>query len=317
MKTAIRVCCILLIITVLLICGTLVFLEHTSWGFSTPMSVSEAALRSQMILSAENWLGTQEGDENHTKILDIYNTHLPLAQGYMVTDTDNWCATFASAIAIDCNLTDIIPTECGCQRQITLWQELGRWEENDNYMPNPGDYIYYAWDERFSFGDCTGWADHVGIVEKVSGNVIVVIEGNHSNSVKRRTLKINAKNIRGYCVPKFDKVEATPVEPVKPAEPAPAKPTEPTPSVKNVKATDPAKGKNEKIAGSYVTTANLHMRNGAGKNKKVMTVIPKNTKVKNYGFYTDYYGTRWLYVQVTLDKVVYSGFCSSNYLDKI
>ena len=28
-------------------------------------------------------------------------------------------------------------------------------------MPLPGDYIYYAWGERFSFGDCTGWADHV------------------------------------------------------------------------------------------------------------------------------------------------------------
>jgi hypothetical protein len=121
----------------------------------------------------------------------------------MVTDTDNWCATFASAIAIDCNLTDIIPTECGCQRQITLWQELGRWEENDNYMPNPGDYIYYAWDERFSFGDCTGWADHVGIVVGTAEPFIKVIEGNYDDQVKYRTIMIGNYQIRGYGLPDY------------------------------------------------------------------------------------------------------------------
>jgi peptidoglycan hydrolase-like protein with peptidoglycan-binding domain len=30
-----------------------------------------------------------------------------------------------------------------------------------------------------------------------------VIEGNYSNAVKRRTLKVNGKYIRGYIVPKF------------------------------------------------------------------------------------------------------------------
>lgn len=203
MKTVIRVSSILLAIILLLICGTWLFLKYTNWGFSTPMPVAETALRSHVVISAQSWLGTQEGDENHSRILEIYNSHTPLAQGYLVTDTDNWCATFASAIAIDCNLTDIIPTECGCQRQITLWQELGRWEENDNYMPNPGDYIYYAWDESFSFGDCTGWADHVGIVVGTAGPFIKVIEGNRKDAVTYRIIFRGDWQIRGYGLPDY------------------------------------------------------------------------------------------------------------------
>jgi hypothetical protein len=55
---------------------------------------------------------------------------------------------------------------------------------------------------RFS-GDNTGWPDHVGIVEKVSGKTITVIEGNKSNAVGRRTLQVGGKYIRGYGVPKY------------------------------------------------------------------------------------------------------------------
>ena len=40
-------------------------------------------------------------------------------------------------------------------------------------------------------------------MEKVSGKTITVIEGNYSNSVKRRTITVNGKNIRGYGVPKY------------------------------------------------------------------------------------------------------------------
>ena len=41
------------------------------------------------------------------------------------------------------------------------------------------------------------------MVEKVSGNTITVIEGNYSDSVKRRTIKVNGRYIRGYGVPKY------------------------------------------------------------------------------------------------------------------
>ena len=156
-----------------------------------------------MVSVAEGWLGANEADGTHREIIDLYNAQDVLAQDYEVKYSDNWCAAFASAVAIQCDLTDIIPTECGCQRQIGLWEQLGRWEEDDNYVPLPGDYIYYAWDEGFDLGDCIGWADHVGIVVGTCGPFLKVIEGNKGDAVSYRIILIGDYRIRGYGLPDY------------------------------------------------------------------------------------------------------------------
>ena len=115
---------------------------------------------------------------------------------------DNWCAAFVSVAAIQSGLTDIIPTECGCQRQIGLWQELGQWEEDDSYEPLPGDIIYYSSGAPL-FGDNTKWSDHVGIVVGTWHGWIKVIEGNYGDMVAYRYIPINAVNIRGYATPDY------------------------------------------------------------------------------------------------------------------
>lgn len=84
-----------------------------------------------------------------------------------------------------------------------------------------------------------------------------------------------------------------------------------------VTATAFAKQFDQGIAGTYKTTDGLHMRNDAGTNKTSMVVIPKGTLVKNYGYYSvDDSGAKWLYIQVTLDGVKYTGFSHSAYLKK-
>ena len=83
------------------------------------------------------------------------------------------------------------------------------------------------------------------------------------------------------------------------------------------KATDSAKGFLESLAGTYkVTASSLNVRNGAGTAKKIMVSIPKGTAVRNYGYYTSYLGTKWLYIQFTYKNVTYTGFASSKYLKK-
>ena len=159
---------------------------------------------------ARAWIGCKEADGSHKKIIDTYNGHSPRARGYKVRYTDSWCATFVSAVAIACGYTDIIPTECGCQRMIDLFKQLGCWKEADNYVPTPGDVCFYDWDDSGK-GDCTGWSDHVGYVEKVEGDTITLIEGNRSNRVKRCTIKVNGRYIRGYGVPKYGKAATAPV----------------------------------------------------------------------------------------------------------
>lgn len=156
-----------------------------------------------VVTQAKSWLGYKESNGTHKTIIDTYNAHKPLAQGYKVKYTDEWCATFVSAVSIKLGYTDIIPTECSCQRMIELFKKLGCWVENENRAPNVGDIIFYDWDDDGK-GDNKGFADHVGIVEKVSKKTITVIEGNYSESVKRRKIAVNGKYIRGYGAPKYD-----------------------------------------------------------------------------------------------------------------
>lgn len=166
--------------------------------------------RDTVVSQAQSWIGKKESDGSHKEIIDVYNSHKPLARGYAVKYTDAWCATFVSAVAIKCSVTDILPTECGCEQMISLFKKLGEWVENDAYVPSPGDVIFYDWQDSGS-GDDTGYSDHVGIVEKVTKSTITVIEGNYSDSVKRRKLQVNGKYIRGFGVPRYaDSKEETP-----------------------------------------------------------------------------------------------------------
>lgn len=189
--------------------------------------------RKQFVAKLQEWVGLKESNGSHKKIIDIYNTIRPLPRGYWLSYFDAWCAGTVSAAAKACNATDIIPAECSCPYMISHAQKMGIWVEADNHVPAPGDIIMYDWQDSGS-GDNRGGADHVGVVEKVSGNDMTIIEGNYSNSVKRRPLQVDGRYIRGYIVPKFAADPGIEDEPVVPAEPAPAEEYTPTQFVKDI-----------------------------------------------------------------------------------
>ena len=158
---------------------------------------------SKVVAQAQAWLGKNEKNGSHKEIIDIYNSHKPWARGVKMQYDWAWCACTVSAVAIKLGYTDIIPTEISCTKMIELLKKIGAWVESDSYVPKGGDIIFYCWSDKGS-GDNTSQPDHVGIVEKVVGDTITVIEGNYDNSVKRRTIKVNGRYIRGYGVPKYD-----------------------------------------------------------------------------------------------------------------
>ena len=161
----------------------------------------------EVVKQAQAWLGLNEYDRTHEGIIDIYNAHKPLARGYKVKYSDSWCATFCSAIAIKLRYTAIIPLECSCEQMIKKAVVMGIWQEKDSYTPSPGDFILYDWQDS-GVGDNKGYADHIGVVESVSGGKIFVIEGNYDNAVKRRVLAVNGRYIRGYICPRYDTEKA-------------------------------------------------------------------------------------------------------------
>ncbi len=165
-------------------------------------------MRNKILTQAKAWLGRNEADGSHKQIIDIYNSHKPLARGYKVKYTDSWCATFISALAIQCKMTDIIPLECSCGQMIKLAQQMGIWVEDDSYVPKPADIILYDWDDNGK-GDNVAWPDHIGIVTDVKNGKITVIEGNLNNKVGYREIAVNGRYIRGYICPNY-KTETKP-----------------------------------------------------------------------------------------------------------
>ena len=175
--------------------------------------MTENQLRSNVVSVMKGWLGWSEANGKHKRIIDIYNNHKPLAQGYRVKYSDEWCATAVSAAFIKAGLTDIGFTECSCNRMIALYKAKGLWEERDSYIPKVGDIIMYDWQDN-GVGDNVGSADHVGLVAAINGTKLTIIEGNKSEAVSYRSMVVNGKYIRGYCLPDYASKASKPVETV-------------------------------------------------------------------------------------------------------
>lgn len=167
--------------------------------------MTEFELRTKVVSIAKSWLGLNEKDGSFKSIIDIYNTQKPLPRGYKLKYTDEWCAGTITAIGIKAGLSDIIFGECSCTEMIKKYQKSGRWEENDAYTPSIGDIIMYYWKDgtNYAVTDCTSNPNHVGIVSQVLGTTLIIIEGNKGESVSYRTMQVNGRYIRGYCLPDY------------------------------------------------------------------------------------------------------------------
>ena len=161
------------------------------------------ATANDVLKVAKNWIGYSESNGKFKEILDVYNSHKPLARGYAIKYTDEWCDAFVSACAIKANAVDLIGTEVGCEKHIEIFKKKGIWKEDGTITPKAGDIILYNWNDATQPNN--SGASHIGIVEKVSGKKITVIEGNYSTtgSVARRTINVGWGYIRGYARPKY------------------------------------------------------------------------------------------------------------------
>lgn len=168
--------------------------------------MTETQARQKVVGIMQGWVGLKRSDRSHAPIIDTYNSNKPLPRGYKVTYTDAYCATTTSAAAIKAGYTDIIPVECSCYCLIEKAKAMGIWQENDAYIPKPGDEVLYDWDDGANFAttDNRGTPEHVGMVEVVNGNTIRVMEGNMSGGVVgRRNLQVNGRYIRGFICPDY------------------------------------------------------------------------------------------------------------------
>lgn len=158
-----------------------------------------------------SWINYSEANGKFKQIIDLYNSHKPLARGYKVKYSDEWCDTTVSAAAIKAGVVDLIGTECGCEQHIKIFKQKGIWIEDGTIRPLPGDIILYNWDDATQPND--GYSDHIGYVESVSGRTITLIEGNKGEAVARREIPVGWGYIRGYARPKYSSSGTAPSTP--------------------------------------------------------------------------------------------------------
>lgn len=165
------------------------------WG------MSEEAIRERVVAEARKLLGIKEGSIEHKKLVDTYNAMPKLPRGYKLRYNDAWCAATMAYIGIVLGISHIILPECSCSKMIELYKSIGRWEERDDYVPQPGDLVMYDW--QAEKGECTGAPDHVGMVVGKEGKTLQVLEGNYDNRVKYRDIIVEYVKVRGFCLPNY------------------------------------------------------------------------------------------------------------------
>jgi hypothetical protein len=140
---------------------------------------------------------TSIGDGSMIEIADTQIGNIggePYWNWYGFSERVEWCACFVSWCAEMCGYIEagILPKFAGCDIGVGWFKIRDQWQDG-SYTPAPGDIIFFDWN-----GD--GSSDHVGIVERVDGEFVHMIEG---NSCARRSYLLDSGKILGYGVPVY------------------------------------------------------------------------------------------------------------------
>lgn len=232
------------------------------------------------------------GNKNYTKyardldsIKGFYNGK---KQGFSWCDVFvDWC--FVQAFGVDRAKKLLLQPNkslgAGCGYSMSYYEKA----KQLHTTPKVGDQIFFKAGKVIT---------HTGLVYKVDNTYVYTIEGNTSSEegvvanggcVRKKKYKKKSSYIAGYGRPKYKVVE------------------------KKKPEVEPAKSRNKKYAlgKTYKTTTSLNLRYGAGMDKEIVCTMPKGTKVKWYGYYTD----TWKLVKVTSGTYKgKTGYCSQNYL---
>ena len=159
--------------------------------------------RDRVLRAAASLVGVRSGSAAHHQLVKDYNSVHPLPVGYAVKNSDDWCDVFVTTVFQREGLSHLIGRECGVERHIQIFKRLGIWNEDGASTPKAGDIITFNWDQDSQQNN--GFADHIGIVERVENGLIHTIEGNSGvvGTVKRNVYRIGHGNIRGFATPRY------------------------------------------------------------------------------------------------------------------
>ena len=146
-----------------------------------------------MINTARQYIGINEFQKK--QLMDYYNNAVyPLIdkdRKYKIKPNDNWCAMFCSVIAHKIGRTkDNFPFEVSVFYMTRNAKRMGIFTTDLN-KAQVNDLVVYDW-------KADGTLNHVGILQEIGTDYIKVLEGNYSNTVKVRTVKMPSSEVYGY-----------------------------------------------------------------------------------------------------------------------
>lgn len=137
------------------------------------------------------------------KLIKVYNEHQPLARGYKYKKDGGWCMLFASVLFIETGMADLIQTEVGPWEAMNADKKAGRFRERGDYIPKPGDLVYYYYQTKDASGKVIDAWYHVAVCTNADSTVIYTTEGNVEHRVMMLAHVPTDKSIVGYCAPDF------------------------------------------------------------------------------------------------------------------
>ena len=146
-----------------------------------------------MINTARQYIGINEFQKK--QLMDYYNSNIyPLIDNdrkYKIKPNDNWCAMFCSVIAHKIGRAkDNFPFEVSVYYMTRNAKRMGIFTTDLN-KAQVNDLVVYDW-------KVDGTLNHVGILQEIGTDYIKVLEGNYSNTVKVRTVKMPNSEVYGY-----------------------------------------------------------------------------------------------------------------------
>ena len=146
-----------------------------------------------MINTALKYMGLNT--QGKLALMDYYNSKIyPLIDNdrkYKIKPNDNWCAMFCSVIAHKIGRTkDNFPFEVSVFYMTRNAKRMGIFTTDLN-KAQVNDLVVYDW-------KVDGTLNHVGILQEIGTDYIKVLEGNYSNTVKVRAVKMPNSEVYGY-----------------------------------------------------------------------------------------------------------------------
>ena len=156
----------------------------------------------KFVNTAANEIGQGRDENNITKYGQWYEDNIDNTDRFAPAP---WCAMFISWCANEAGLSEDV---IGYYAECSYWKngfyvKNDLWHDAEGYTPKKGDLLFF--DNHYE----DGVADHNGIVEDVTDNEVIVIEGNYNDKVARVTYTLNDNKILGYGTPNYTKSKTT------------------------------------------------------------------------------------------------------------